>query len=233
MKNSVGVIGGLGPLATSYFMTLVINNTKAEKDQDHIDMVVLNHATTFDRTDYIMGVSSNNPAKTLIEDAKLLQSIGCKFLVMPCNTAHYFYDEITKNVDIDFLNIVECSINKIKIENAKVGVMATDGTLKAKTYQNAIESKKMKYFTPSDYIQKKIMDFIYNGVKKGKKVSRDNFMSVINYFFENGCDYIIVGCTELSVIYTDLKIKDNRIIDSLTILAKETIKKSGKELIDE
>ena len=70
-------------------------------------------------------------------------------------------------------------------------------------------------------------------MKKGKKVTKDKFMEVINYYFENDCDYIIVGCTELSVIYTDLKITDNRIIDSLTVLAKETIKKSGKELIDE
>lgn len=232
MKDSVGVIGGLGPLATSYFMNLVINNTKASKDQEHINMIVFNHSTTYDRTDYIIGKSDNNPIYTLIEDAKTLESLGCSFLVMPCNTAHYFYDNIMKNINIPFLNIVTCAIEEIKDnKKVKIGIMATDGTIKAKTYQDAIEKYGFEYFIPNQINQEKIMDYIYNYVKKGKTVIKEEFMKTIDYFFSNNCDYIIVGCTELSVIYTDLKITDKRIIDSLTVLAKKTIIKCGKELV--
>lgn len=232
MKNSVGVLGGLGPLATSYFMNLVINNTKALIDQDHINMIVFNHATTFDRTDYITGKSKNNPIDTLIEDAKKLENLGCDYVVMPCNTAHYFYDQITQSINIPFLNIVDCAIDEIKTnKQIKIGIMATDGTIKAQTYQNKILKKGFETFIPSSEVQEKIMDYIYNYVKKGQQVPAYKFMQTINYFFDNDCDYIIVGCTELSVIYTDLEIKDPRIIDSLTVLAKRTIIKSGKELV--
>lgn len=232
MKNSVGVIGGLGPLATSYFMNLVINNTKAPNDQEHIDMIVFNHSTTYDRTDYILGKSNDNPVFSLIEDAKTLERLGCSFLVMPCNTSHYFYNNIIENINIPFLNIVTCTIDEIKNnKKGKIGIMATDGTIKAETYKKEIEEYGFEYFTPDSEEQRKIMDYIYNYVKRGKSVTKKEFMELIDYFFSNNCDYIIVGCTELSVIYTDLKITDKRIIDSLTVLAKKTIIKCGKELI--
>ncbi len=228
MKNPVGVLGGLGPLATDYFFHLVIEHTKAQKDQDHIDMILFNHAGTYDRTEYIIGKSKNSPLPTLIEDAKKLEALGCSFIVMPCNTSHYFFDEIKKEVSIPFLNMIDITLQKIK--NGKVGIMATDGTIKAKVYEKKMREKGLIPFLPEEEIQKNIMHFIYHGVKSGKKVSKDDFDKVIEYFFKKGCDYVILGCTELSTIYTDLKIKDERIVDSLTSLADATILKCGKEL---
>ncbi|MGL5694388.1 MAG: aspartate/glutamate racemase family protein, partial [Peptostreptococcaceae bacterium] len=103
-NKTVGVMGGLGPMATVYFYDMVVRLTDAKCDQDHIDMVIANRATTPDRTDYIIGKNPNSPVPVLKEDAKRLEAFGSDFLVITCNTAHYFYDEISKNVNIPVLN---------------------------------------------------------------------------------------------------------------------------------
>ena len=99
IEKAVGIIGGIGPMSTVYFMEMIINMTDAAKDQEHINMVVLNHATIPDRTSYILGESSQNPLAVMVEDAKKLQQAGADFIVIPCNTAHYFFEEIKKIAD--------------------------------------------------------------------------------------------------------------------------------------
>ena len=106
-NKTVGVMGGLGPMATVYFYDMVVRMTDAKTDQEHIDMVVVNRATTPDRTDYIIGKSCENPIHILKKDAKRLEAFGSDFLVITCNTAHYFYNEIKESVNIPVLNIIE------------------------------------------------------------------------------------------------------------------------------
>lgn len=106
-EKTLGVLGGVGPLATIYFADLVVKMTDAKTDQEHISMVILNHGAIPDRTDYILDHSKPNPLPVMIADAKKLQAAGCDYIVIPCNTAHYFYDEIQKNVDIPIINIIE------------------------------------------------------------------------------------------------------------------------------
>lgn len=110
MKNSVGVLGGIGPLATVYFMDLIIRMTEAETDQEHINMLVSNHATIPDRTDYILGKSEDSPLKDMTDDAKMLEEAGCLFIVIPCNTAHYFFEDIERSVKIPVINIIKETI---------------------------------------------------------------------------------------------------------------------------
>jgi len=116
MENTktVGVIGGLGPMATVYFYDMVVRLTDAKTDQEHIDMVIANRATTPDRTDYIIGNSDKSPVTVLRKDAKRLESFGSDFLVITCNTAHFFYDDIAKEVNIPVLNIIEETVKYAK-----------------------------------------------------------------------------------------------------------------------
>ena len=226
----VGVLGGLGPKATADFMDLVIDNTDVTCDQEHVDMIVSNHATIPDRTAYILDNTKDNPVPYLIKDAKLLESCGCNFLVMPCNTSHFMYDEISKSVNIPLVNM-PYEVSKIVNSNPrihKVGIMATLGTLKSKVYERYLE-KEIYY--PEDSVNDEVMDLIYNKVKKGISVSKKEFYDVANKYFLAGCDLIITGCTELSVIVRDNDLyEDNRIIDSLKVLADKTIIDAGKKL---
>ena len=226
----VGVLGGLGPKATADFMDLVIDNTDVTCDQEHVDMIVSNHATIPDRTAYILDNTKDNPVPYLINDAKMLESCGCNFLVMPCNTSHFMYDEISKSVNIPIINM-PYEVSKIVNNNPRVhrvGIMATLGTLNSKVYERYLE-KEIYY--PDDSVNNEVMDLIYNKVKKGISVSKKEFYDVANKYFLAGCDLIITGCTDLSVIVRDNDLyEDNRIIDSLKVLADKTIVDAGKKL---
>ena len=143
MKNAVGVLGGVGPLATVYFMEMIIEMTDASKDQEHIDMLVSNHATIPDRTGFILGESSESPMDAMVEDAQMLETAGCSFVVIPCNTAHYFFEDIRNSVQIPVLNIIEETIDyakkqgsqrKVPREIKKLGILATEGTISSGTY---------------------------------------------------------------------------------------------------
>lgn len=93
MKSKLaGVLGGVGPMATVYFQQMVLEMTEASCDQDHLDMLVSNHATIPDRTAFILGESRLSPLFDMAQDAQMLARAGCDFLVLPCNTAHFFYE---------------------------------------------------------------------------------------------------------------------------------------------
>ena len=229
MNNLIGVIGGLGPKATTYFMNLVIDNTVSSCDQDNADMLVCQYSSIPDRTSYIVGNSSESPVPKMIECAKLLEKEGCKYIVIPCNTASYFFDEIQNNVKVEVINILKETSNVALNSNCtKIGLMATDGTINSRAYHKFINEDKL--FIPNDEIQKKIMTIIYDKIKKNVMISKEEFYEIIDYFKQNGCDKIILGCTELSVAHKNLELNDDMIIDSLTVLARKTVEISGKKL---
>lgn len=230
MNNRVGVIGGMGPMATAKFMELVINNTKADSDQDNVDMLICQYSSTPDRTSYILDNNNEDPAPSMISAAKLLERENCAFLVMPCNTATFFYDKIASNINIPLINIAEETVKCCLSKGAKkIGLMATDGTIKAKVYEEYVPDD-VELFVPDNKMQKRIMDIIYKEVKQNQIPDKDNFLEVVNYFKNNRCDCIVMGCTELSVAIEQLDINDDKIVDSLTVLAKLTITKAGKLL---
>lgn len=232
MNNKrVGVIGGMGPMATAKFMELVINNTKASSDQDNVDMLVCQYSSIPDRTSYILDSDNSiDPAPKMIEAAKLLERENCEFLVMPCNTATFFYNKVQNEVNIPLINIAEETVKCCLEKGAKkIGLMATDGTIKAGVYEQYTNGK-CELFVPDEVMQKRIMSIIYNEVKQNIIPDKDNFLEVVKYFRDNNCDVIVMGCTELSVAIEQLDINEDYIVDSLTVLAKLTITKAGKLL---
>lgn len=232
MKNiTVGVLGGLGPMASVYFYEMVVNMTDAKTDQEHVDMIITNRATTPDRTAFIVGSSDENPSNVLIDDAKKLEKYGVDFIVMTCNTAHYFYEEIEKSINIPLVNIVEETIKHSKATNhKKLGIMATTGNIKTGLYQSMCEKYDIEYLTLDDDRQSQVMEIIYDDIKSGKPANMNKFNSIVNYLKENDCDGVILGCTELSILKNDNKLDGNFYIDSLEILARETIVRSGRKL---
>ena len=229
--KAVGILGGLGPLATVYFMELVIKHTEASRDQDHIDMIVLNHATIPDRTDFILGRSKENPLESMIQDAKKLEAAGAGFIVMPCNTAHYFYDGIRENVRIEMVSIIEETV-RYAFEAVpglrKLGILATDGTIKSGTYDLECAKRGIACVSPSDDERRELMRIIYDEVKAGKPGDAGALDGVIDDMLSRGCDAVALGCTELSTVYRDGGRRDGRVIDSLYALARRTILLAGK-----
>lgn len=236
MKQAVGVIGGVGPMATVYYMQRVIEMTKAGCDQEHINMLVFNDCDIPDRTAFITEKSPDNPLPVMVEDAKRLEAAGCEFVVIPCNTAHYFYDELEQAVEIPVVNIVEETIRyaKTRVQDLScVGIMATTGTIVTGTYQKYAERAGLSFAVPDENEQNLLMQIIYDGVKAGKPVPRADFDRVANHLRAKGAQCLILGCTELSVLKRDLPINDPDVLDSIDVLASETVRRSGKPFTDE
>ena len=232
MNNiTVGVLGGLGPMASVYFYEMVVNMTEAKTDQEHVDMIITNRATTPDRTAFIVGNSNEDPSKILIDDAKKLEKYGVDFIVITCNTAHYFYEKIVNAVNIPLVNIVEETIKHAKATNhKKLGILATTGNIKTSLYQNMCEKYDIEYLVLDENKQSKVMEIIYDDIKSGKPADMDKFNSIVDYLKENNCDGVILGCTELSILKNDNKLDGDFYIDSLEVLARETILRSGRKL---
>ncbi|MFA6670735.1 MAG: amino acid racemase, partial [Bacillota bacterium] len=127
MVKTLGVIGGMGPQATVDFFQKVLDNTKASRDQDHIHVIIDSNPKTPDRTEAILGVGES-PLKTLVNSAVKFQLMGADLLAMPCNTAHYFYDDIVKFIDIPFINMIDEVSATVRVRDHKatrVGLLAT------------------------------------------------------------------------------------------------------------
>ena len=228
----VGVIGGLGPAATALFLQLVVDLTPAARDQDHLDLVVLDHSTTADRTAYILDPEhAVNPGPGLARDAARLASLGAAFVSIPCNTAHHFVDQITAASGLPVVDVVE-ETARTAADAAGAGtvaVLATDGTRAAGVYQRALERLGVGVVLPSDEQQKLVMSVIYDGVKGGGPVDVDGLLTVVEQLRADGAGVVVMGCTELSVVYHDEGWSERPdIVDSVETLARATVVRAGR-----
>lgn len=226
-KKKLGIIGGVGPLSTAYFLEVLTNMTAAETDQEHINSIILNHCSIPDRTAYILDSSAPNPVPVMQHDAQTLETLGCEIIATPCNTAHYFFDELQSAVKIPIINMIDETAEALKLQNAKtVGIMATNGTVFSKLFQNALEKRGIVPIIPNEKNQRLVMDIIYYNVKAGKPLEIEKFKAVTGEMRLHGCDRIILGCTELSVLKKEYSL-DDYYIDSLEILCESAIVKCG------
>lgn len=225
MNNYIlGVIGGVGPLATAYFIELIVKYTKAIRDQDNIDTIILNHCSIPDRTDFIMGRSNENPVDYIVKDAKLLQSMGCRHIAIPCNTMHSFYKQYSQITDVNFINMIEKTSEYLVVNSIKkVGILATDGTINSKIYQNTLNANGIQYLTLDSSNQTELMSLIYNSIKANKPFDITKFNKIINYFINSQCEKVLLACTELSLIKKDYNLDISIYIDSLEVLAKTCV----------
>jgi aspartate racemase len=228
-KNKIlGILGGLGPMSSAYFYKLITMHTHALCDQDHIDIVISSKASTPDRTAFILKKSTNNPFDILEEEAKRLITYGADVIAMPCNTAHFFYERLNKVASVPVLNMVNLTVMRAKELNCKkIGILATDGTICTNTYQDTCMDIKIPFEIPSPAAQKELMNIIYGDIKAGQNANMQIFNSIVHELLKSGCDKIILGCTELSLIEKSNEF-ENTFIDSLDVLAKAAIIACGK-----
>ena len=225
MKSSplLGILGGLGPMSTFYFCEMLTSHTKATGDADHIDMLISSRASTPDRTAYILGKSSESPLPIMQEEARRLTKAGADLLVIPCNTAHYFYDGLTEISTVPILNIIEETVQYLKKRNIKAfGLLATEGTVKSESYHRLCKKHGIQCLTPSEADQKKVSEIIYDAIKQNKSVDLCAFQKISKSLLERGCECLVLGCTELSLL-RQAGLDSPVYVDSLEVLAYQTI----------
>ena len=223
-RKILGILGGLGPLSSAYFYELITNHTKASCDQDHIDIILSSRATTPDRTAYILGRSDRDPVPFMVEDAKLLEQYGADAIVIPCNTAHHFIEEVRRSVSVPVPSIITETVAHIaRNGHKKAAILATEGTVSSGAYQAEFERAGLGWAVPDKEGQSIITDIIYGDVKRGVVPPPEKLYAVADELFKEGCTCAILGCTELSVLKRQFP-EDVRYVDSLEVLACRAIK---------
>lgn len=225
--KTVGVIGGMGPKATVEFLNKVISLTPAEKDQEHLNIIVYINPQIPDRTEAILK-SRKNPVTALIDSAKLLENAGVHFIVIPCVTAHFWLKDIQNSVNIPILSLLEVILRKIKkqTEAAKnIGILATTGTIQSKIFDQILEPEGYKIIVPREDIQTNyVMKGIYD-IKMGKAPEgvKSMFVSACKHLIENAAQIIIAACSEipLSITGKDIQVP---LIDVVEVLAEKTVR---------
>ncbi len=230
-KKAIGIIGGMGPLATADVFKKIITNTCAKSDQEHIRVLIDNNTQIPDRTQAILH-GGKNPVPQLIKSAISLWAMGAQILVMPCNTAHYFYSQVQKNVDIPVLNMIELTCEGLKKRNIKkVALLATEGTVNSGIYQKVLKEKEIEFILPDSCEQKTITDLIYKGVKSGNKdFDISGVKNALDNMMEKGAQVLILGCTELPVAMEMYKL-DYPVCDPTLELARGAIIAAGGKCV--
>ena len=222
----LGVIGGMGPLATVSFYERVVLNTAAKCDNEHIDMVVLSHSSMPDRTKCIIENKGGEFLEVIKKDFKILENIGVDAVAIPCNTSHYFFDEFKKFTGLRIINMIEETILEVKKRGIeKIAVFGTLGTLNSKVYEKYANQHGLlvKEVSPED--KQAVMDIIYD-IKETNCLDGRRFVDILSRY----CDDETVGiiaCTELSLLDIPLDINT---IDALNVLVKRSIELSGAKV---
>ena len=227
--KTIGIMGGMGPMATVDLMKKIILATPASKDQEHIPMLVDNNSQIPDRTKAIMGQGAS-PAPEMVKTAKRLMMAGADFIIIACNTAHYFLPEILPQISIPVLSIIDVTTNSALEKGFKsVGLLATTGTVSTGLYQKKLEASGIQCITPAADKQHLIDDMIYQGVKaNNENYDTHAVEELLAEMQSTGAEAFILGCTEVPVAVSMYKLQ-GEFIDATDELAKAAIKFAKEE----
>ena len=232
-KKLLGVLGGMGPLATQLFYKMIIEKTDAHCDQEHLNMLILSHATMPDRTKEILESRTEELFQLLLKDAQMLEANGAGVIAIPCNTSHVLVGRLQESIGIPIINMVEETVAHIaeNIDDAdpKVAILATDGTINMGLYQKALERAGITPVIPSPKTQKLVMKIIYDGVKNGGDIDFSDFLTIQDEISEQNCQAAILACTELSC-FKEMYQLPPYYIDAMGTLTEKSILACGGKI---
>jgi len=214
----------MGPAATLDLFYKILKATPAKRDQDHIHIIIDNFPQIPDRTAFLLG-KGENPLPYLLKSVRTLEKANVDVLCMPCNTAHYFIEDIRKATPLPFISIIESTLNEIRSrfqDSKNIGLLATDGTIIGRVYHKIFEVEGYKIITPLEEKQNEVMKTVYS-IKAGRiEENVQTFEEIIEHMKFLGSEVVILGCTELPILlkYFEPSIP---VIDATSCLAKEIV----------
>ncbi|HJR09515.1 MAG TPA: amino acid racemase [Pyrinomonadaceae bacterium] len=226
--STIGVLGGMGPEATNQLCTLITANTPVSRDQDHIPVITFNNSLIPSRVQAIGG-GGESPVPEMIRTAQILARAGADMILMPCNLAHFFIEEIQAGVGVPVLNMIEETV-KYTVERytqcRRVGLLASTPTIECGIYDKAFREHDVRLLVPDARDQEdEVMKAIYGseGIKCGhKSAPRALLTGAAERLVAAGAEVIIAGCTEVSLVLTP---EDSPfvVIDPLEIIARVAV----------
>ena len=247
----IGILGGMGTQAGLDFCNKLAMLNRGKFDQEYPLFMLYNKSNIPGRPESI-GVQTrtfsslprkakninkyNKVLKSLLEGCRSLEKSGCKFIVIPCNTAHYWYEDLKKKIKVPIVNMpreVFLYTKKICKKNIKIGLLATEGTLKTEIYEKLFKDR-YNLVKPPNNLQIKSVNKTIKNVKMGNiRLAEKTIKPAINYLIKNNCEKIILGCTELPIAFFAFKSLQNAKISKLyldpnLILANSSMTKYKK-----
>ena len=229
MEDFFTVIGGMGTPATNSYIRLLTARTPAHQDQDYLNYILVNHATVPDRTSYILDHSQPSFYPALLADIKQQAALKPDFMVIICNTAHYFYRELAAAAgDIPLLHMPHVAVGTLAKrfpQAKKIGLIATAGTMTDHIYEREIEDAGYDVVLGNGPVQDQVTELIYRDIKEQNKVDATLYHTILREMIdEKGCDLVVLGCTELSLAQEKASDHEYPIIDPQSIIVDESIR---------
>lgn len=230
--TTIGVLGGMGPDATIAYLSMVVENTAAETDQDHVDLICNMHCSIPDRTAYILDHSAASPLPGMVADVRALCQQGVSTIAIPCNTAHYFFSDLQEASSVPILNMLELAaaqIHELNPQAQNVAVLGTRGTVTSGVYTSALADVGLNSIDIPEQLQILVDEVIFNRVKAGQEVEEELYFSMLDSAVAAGADVLLLACTELSVPEREI-LHAYPTVDALVALAQATVVAAGKTL---
>jgi aspartate racemase len=224
MHKAIGILGGMGPQATVDAMNKIIKNTPAHSDQEHIPVITVSIPDIPDRTKSIIN-HDDKPLEKMGEYLKILENANVGCIIIPCNTAHFWFDQLQQQTQTKMISIIEATVGFILKSNAQeICILATSATINTELYQKKFTDYQIKFTLPEPEIQQQIMQSIYLYKSGDIEKSKDIMINIINLYGFNPARKFLLACTEIPLILEDW-IKDNPelFIDATDVLIRNAI----------
>lgn len=227
MRKVVGILGGMGPLATVDLFAKIVENTPAVLDQDHLRIIIDNNPQIPPRVEAILG-DGISPLPAMAASAKLLAAAGADFIVMPCNTAHYWLADLRAAVDVPIYSMIDTAADYVAEHHSnfsgRILLLATEATISLNLYQQAFAARGMELQLPGA-AQQKMLDKAVRRVKAGE-LAENPYLGELNEmldgFTKSGTGAILAGCTEVPVLFPFFACDLSK-LDATLLLAKMVV----------
>ena len=232
MKKTIGILGGMGPLATADLYRKIIERTRADRDNEHIRVYIDGNAAIPDRTAAILH-GGEDPVPEMLSALRHLEACGADCIIMPCNTAHYFLPRLREQTALPILDMqrITAAVCRERFPGKTAAILATDGTVQSGLYDRALDAEGVRWMHPGEYEQKTLMHLIYDVVKASRPMEpeKEHWDAILDTLRGQGADLFILGCTELPVLAGVLP-SEGPFLDPTDELAKAAIRFCGYEV---
>jgi aspartate racemase len=200
--DTLGVIGGMGPLATVDFLAKLVELTPAKTDPEHVPVIVSSEPQIPSRPKaYFDPEHAPSPRPAILARRDMLLAAGARCLVMPCNTAHFWHDELTADCPVPFIHIVEATADDLArrgIADAKLGLIATEATLDGKLFETPLAARGFECIQPEESVMRDAVRPGINCVKEHRIADAEPyFRAAVEHLLERGAAAVVLGCTEV------------------------------------
>jgi aspartate racemase len=226
--KKLGVLGGMGPAASAEFINRLIAQTPASCDQEHIPFVLWSDPRVPDRSTSLRN-GDNLPLSWLLEGIQGLKNAGCNCIVIPCNTAHFWFDEMKKRASwnskiIHIVDSVADALRDVEVTNSTIGIIGTQATIELGLYQYMLNKLGWNCITPTKEEMDTLVQPAINLIKANNiEAAQPLIMNVVNRLIDSGAKAVVLGCTELPLAVKQTEEQGIPLINSIDSLVKATL----------